>query len=219
MRANLIKEVGPLNKNSVVVLIGGSAIIVEEWKEQVNGIIHAFYPGMEGGTAMAKTIFGDNNPGGKLPFTVASDESHYPEFDRLGEEAIYDRYHGYIKLDRDQNAAAFPFGFGLSYTTFTQEEATILLGDDAVEVSVNVTNTGAVKGDQVIQLYIGFDNSAVEREHKLLKGFQRVTLNPGESKTVSLLCPFDKLKWYNPESRCMGIGENGIPGLHRIKQR
>lgn len=198
--SKLIQEVGPLNKNSVVVLIGGSAIIVEEWKEQVNGIIHAFYPGMEGGTAIAKTIFGDNNPGGKLPFTVASDESHYPEFDRLGEEAIYDRYHGYVKLDRDHNAAAFPFGFGLSYTTFTQNQTTVLVRDDAVEVSVNVTNTGTVIGDQVIQLYIGFDNSAVEREHKLLKGFQRLTLNPGESKTVSLFCPFDKLKWYNPEA-------------------
>ena len=198
--SKLIQEVGHMNKNSVVVLIGGSAIIVEEWKEQVNGIIHAFYPGMEGGTAIAKTIFGDNNPGGKLPFTVASDESHYPEFDRLGEEATYDRYHGYIKLDRDENKAAFPFGFGLSYTTFTHEHAVVSIQDDAVEVSVYVTNTGTLQGDQVMQLYIGFDNSAVEREHKLLKGFQRFTLNPGESKTVTLSCPFDKFKWYNPEA-------------------
>jgi len=69
-----------------------------------------------------------------------------------------------------------------------------------VEVSVDVTNSGAVSGDQVMQLYIGFDNSAVEREHKLLKGFQRLTLNPGETKTVTLSCPFDKLKWYNPDA-------------------
>ncbi len=198
--SKLIQQVGPMNKNSVVVLIGGSAIIVEEWKEQVSGIIHAFYPGMEGGTAVAKTIFGDNNPGGKLPFTVASDENHYPEFDRLGEEATYDRYHGYIKLDRDENKATFPFGFGLSYTTFTHDQATVSVHNDAVEVSVIVTNTGMVIGDQVMQLYIGFDNSSVEREHKLLKGFQRFTLNPGESKTVTLSCPFDKLRWYNPEA-------------------
>lgn len=198
--SKLIQEVGPVNSNSVAVLIGGSAIIVEEWKDRVNGIIHAFYPGMEGGTAIARTLFGENNPGGKLPFTVASDESHYPEFDRLGEEATYDRYHGYIKLDRDENMAAFPFGFGLSYTTFSHDQASVSVGDDAVEVSVSVTNTGHVKGDQVIQLYIGFDKSAVEREHKLLKGFQRVSLNPGESKTLTLSCPFDKLKWYNPEA-------------------
>ncbi len=198
--SNLIQQVGPLNKNSVVVLIGGSAIIVEEWKEQANAIIHGFYSGMEGGTAIAKTIFGDNNPGGKLPFTVAKDESHYPEFDRLGEEATYDRYHGYIKLDQDGNKAAFPYGFGLSYTTFSHDHAMITILDDAIEVSVDVTNTGTLAGDQVMQLYIGFDNSSVEREHKLLKGFQRMTLNPGETKTVTLLCPFDKLKWYNPEA-------------------
>jgi beta-glucosidase len=199
--SKLIREVGPVNNQSVVVLIGGSAIIVEEWKEQVNGIIHAFYPGMEGGTAIARTIFGDNNPGGKLPFTVASDEGHYPEFDRMGEEITYNRYHGYIKLDRDGHRAAFPFGFGLSYTTFTHDQATVSILDDAVVVSVNVTNTGALRGDQVMQLYIGFDHSAVEREHKLLKGFQRLTLDPGETKTVTLSCPFDKLKWYNPEAR------------------
>jgi len=198
--SKLIQQVGHLNKNSVVVLIGGSAIVVDEWKEQVNGIIHAFYPGMEGGTAIALTIFGDNNPGGKLPFTVASDESHYPDFDRLGLEATYDRYHGYIKLDQDGNKAAFPFGFGLSYTTFTHDSATFTVLEDALEVTVNVTNAGAVAGDQVMQLYIGFDNSTVEREHKLLKGFQRLTLNPGETKTVTLTCPFDKLKWYNPEA-------------------
>lgn len=198
--SELIQQVGPANKNSVVVLIGGSAVIVEEWKEQVGGIIHAFYPGMEGGTAIANTIFGENNPGGKLPFSVASDESHYPDFDRLGLKATYDRYHGYIKLDQDGNEAAFPFGFGLSYTSFTHDNATFTVLEDALELIVDVTNTGAVAGDQVMQLYIGFDNSAVEREHKLLKGFQRLSLLPGESKTVTLTCPFDKLKWYNPDS-------------------
>jgi beta-glucosidase len=199
--SQLIQQVGPENNNSVVVLIGGSAIMVEEWKDKVGGIIHAFYPGMEGGTAIAKTIFGDNTPGGKLPFTVASDVSHYPEFDRLGLEATYDRYHGYIKLDEDGNKAAFPYGFGLSYTTFNHENAVFAVLDDALEVSIDVTNTGAVTGDQVMQLYIGFDNSSVEREHKLLKGFQRITLNPGETKKVSISCPFDKLKWYNPDAK------------------
>jgi beta-glucosidase len=139
------------------------------------------------------------NPGGKLPFTVASDESHYPEFDRLALEVTYDRYHGYIKLDHDGNRAAFPFGFGLSYTTFTHDNAELQLGENSVEVSVNVTNTGDVAGDQVMQLYIGFDNSAVEREHKLLKGFERVSLEPGETKRVTITCPFDKIRWYHPD--------------------
>ncbi|WP_319480210.1 glycoside hydrolase family 3 C-terminal domain-containing protein [uncultured Draconibacterium sp.] len=199
--SKLLQELGPLNTNSVAVLIGGSAIIVEEWKDRVSGIIHAFYPGMEGGTAIAKTIFGDNNPGGKLPFTVASDESHYPTFDRLATEVTYDRYHGYIKLDYDGNKAAFPFGFGLSYTTFTQDSATISVENDQITAEINVTNTGELAGDQALQLYIGFDNSIVEREHKLLKGFRRVTLQPGESKRVQITCPLDKIKWYNSETK------------------
>lgn len=197
--SNLLKEVGPENINSVAFLIGGSAIIVEEWKSKVNGIIHAFYPGMEGGTAIARTLFGDNNPGGKLPFTVAKDESHYPAFDRLAKEITYDRYHGYIKLDADGNKAAYPFGFGLSYTTFDKDSATLEVVEDKIMVSVNITNTGERTGDQVVQLYIGFDNSTIEREHKLLKGFKRLSLQPGETKRVSISCPMDKLRWYNPE--------------------
>jgi beta-glucosidase len=198
--SRLLREVGPLNEHSVAVLIGGSAILVEEWKNQVNGIIHAFYPGMEGGTAIAETIFGKVNPGGKLPFTVASNEDHYPGFDRLAEEVTYDRYHGYIKLDHEGHHAAYPFGFGLSYTTFSHDSAVVHVMDSIVEVSVKVTNTGNRSGDQVVQLYIGYDGSAVEREHKLLKGFQRISLDPGETANVTLICPFTQLSWYNPAS-------------------
>jgi beta-glucosidase len=198
--SKLLVEVGPENVNSIAVLIGGSAIVVEEWKDKISGIIHAFYPGMEGGTAITKTIFGVVNPGGKLPFTIPADESHLPAFDRLGISATYDRYHGYIKLDHDGRQAAFPFGFGLSYTTFTQDSAAFNLADGNMEFSINVTNIGQRAGDQVVQLYIGFDNSTVEREHKLLKGFQRVSLEPGETKRVKISCPMEKLKWYNPET-------------------
>jgi beta-glucosidase len=196
--SRLIQETGGLNKNSVAVLIGGSAIIVEEWKDKVNSIIHAFYPGMEGGTAIAKVIFGDVNPGGKLPFTVAQDESHYPGFDIAATDVKYDRYHGYIRLDHSGNKAAYPFGFGLSYTEFTQDSLTVEPDTDQVTASIRITNTGKRRGDQVVQLYIGFNSSAVEREHKLLKGFERVTLNPGESKRLTITCPFDRLKYYDP---------------------
>lgn len=198
--SRMIRETAMLSKNSVVVLIGGSAIIVEEWKDKVNGIIHAFYPGMEGGTAIAKVLFGDVNPGGKLPFTVASDESHYPGFDINATEVTYDRYHGYIKLDHDGNKASFPFGFGLSYTEFSHDSLSVECGPDGVVASLIVTNTGERKGDQVIQLYIGFDGSKVEREHKLLKGFERVSLNPGETRKVSISCPFERLRYYDPVS-------------------
>ena len=196
--SKLLQETGDLCKNSVAVLIGGSAIIVEEWKDKVNGIIHAFYPGMEGGTAIAKVIFGDVNPGGKLPFTVAKDESHYPDFDIAATEVKYDRYHGYVRLDHNGTKAAFPFGFGLSYTEFTQDSLTVEPDIDQVTASIRITNTGSRPGDQIVQLYIGFDSSAIEREHKLLKGFERVSLNSGESKQVTITCPFDKLKYYDP---------------------
>ena len=198
--SQLLQEVGPMNEKSIAVLIGGSAIVVEEWKEHINGIIHAFYPGMEGGTSIARTLFGDNNPGGKLPFTVVTDEKHYPPFDRFAEEVTYDRYHGYIRLDHEGNEAAFPFGYGLSYTTFAMDSVEVEVQEEQVNVSVRVQNTGTRAGDEVVQLYIGFDQSAVEREHKLLKGFERLSLKPGESQRVTISCPFDKLRWYNPQT-------------------
>jgi beta-glucosidase len=198
--SQLLQEVGPMNEKSIAVLIGGSAIVVEEWKEHINGILHAFYPGMEGGTAIARTLFGDNNPGGKLPFTVATDERHYPPFDRFAKEVNYDRYHGYIRLDHEGNEPAFPFGYGLSYTTFAMDSVAVEVQDGQVNVSVRVKNTGTRAGDEVVQLYIGFDQSAVEREHKLLKGFARISLEPGESQRITLACPFAKLRWYNPQT-------------------
>ena len=198
--SRMISETAMLSRKSVVVLIGGSAIIVEEWKDSVGGIIHAFYPGMEGGTAIARVLFGDVNPGGKLPFTVAREESHYPEFDINATEVEYDRYHGYIKLEHDGNKPSFPFGFGLSYTEFSHDSLRVEIGSDRITASINVTNTGARQGDQVIQLYIGFDGSKVEREHKLLKGFERISLKPGETRTVSISCPFERLRYYDPDS-------------------
>jgi beta-glucosidase len=199
--SRLLQEVGPANENSVAILIGGSAIVVEEWKDKINAIVHAFYPGMEGGTAIARTVFGDNNPGGKLPFTVAKNESHYPAFDRFAEEVTYDRYHGYIKLDHDGIEPAFPFGYGLSYTTFSMDSLEVSVDSNKMQVSVNVRNTGSRAGDEVVQLYIGFDNSQVEREHKLLKGFERIRLEPGKAQRVTLSCSFDRLRWYDPEAR------------------
>jgi len=198
--SRLLQDYGALNSNSVAVLINGGPVIIEEWKDSVKGILEAFYPGMEGGTAIAKALFGDINPGGKLPFSVATDESHYPDFDSEATEVTYDRYHGYFRLEHNGNNPAYPFGFGLSYTQFEQDSLLVNTGDNQVEASVRVTNTGSRTGDQVIQLYIGFDNSSVEREHKALRGFERVTLGPGDSKRVTLACPFNKLTYYEPES-------------------
>ena len=123
------------------------------------------------------------------------------EIDRLAKEVTYDRYHGYIKLDKDGNKAAFPFGFGLSYTTFEHKNAEVEISNDQINVAIEVQNTGYLEGDQVIQLYIGFNNSEIEREHKLLKDFKRIRLVPGETRQITLSCPLEKIKWYNPEKK------------------
>lgn len=197
---DLIKAVAPANKHTVVVLIGSSAILMEEWKASVPAIVHAFYPGMEGGTAIARVLFGEVNPGGKLPFSIPTDIHHLPAFDKNADHVEYDRYHGYTRLEKEGNRPAFAFGYGLSYTTFSQANAMFAVQGDLIEAAVDVTNTGERSGDQVLQLYVGFENSLVDRPRKLLCGFQRVSLQPGETKRVVLTCPVERLRWYNEAS-------------------
>ncbi len=196
----LIQAVAPANANTAVVLIGGSAIMMEEWKALVPAILHAYYPGMEGGTAIAEVLLGVVNPGGKLPFSIPTDAAHLPAFDREAVAVTYDLYHGYTRLDKEGHAPAFAFGYGLSYTTFSQANATFVVHGNEVEAGVDVANTGARAGDQVVQFYVGFENSAVDRPRKLLKGFQRVSLQPGETRRVTMACPLEKLRWYNAEA-------------------
>jgi beta-glucosidase len=197
----LIQEVALLNKKTIVVLVGGSAIMMEAWKNAVPAILHSFYPGMEGGTALANILFGRVNPGGKLPFTIPTDINHLPAFDRKAEQVTYDMFHGYTKLDKEGHAAAFAFGYGLSYTQFEFRDPKFTVQDDHVSASIVLKNTGQMAGAEVVQFYVGFDNSSVERPRKLLRGFQKVELNPGESVEVVIQCPLDSLRWYNPNTR------------------
>ena len=196
----LINEIGPLNKNSVAVLIGGNMIMIEDWKENVSSIVMAYYPGMEGGTAIARTLFGDVNPGGKLPFVIPTKESHLPQTDWDAEEITYEYYHGYAKLEKEGNKPSLPYGFGLSYTTFDISNATFDVVDDFIVASVEIENTGNYQGDEVVQLYLGFNNSRVDRPVKVLRGFKRLSLKSGEKQTVTISCPIEKAKWFNPET-------------------
>jgi len=198
--AKLIRSIAPLNKNTVVVLIGASAIMVEEWQAAVPAILHAFYPGMEGGTAIAKVLFGDVNPSGKLPFTIPADLRHLPEFDRNAEHVEYGLYHGYTKLEKEGHQPAFAFGFGLSYTTFELSNPDLAVQGDQVIARVDLKNTGKVSGAEVVQFYVGFENSSVDRPKKRLSGFKKVGLKPGETKEVVITCPVDRLRWYKPET-------------------
>lgn len=196
----LIKEVGPVNKKSAVVLIGGNTIMMTEWKDYVSAILMAYYPGQEGGNAIAEILFGNVNPSGKLPFVVPYKESDLPQVNWDTEYQWYDYYHGYTKLEKEGIRPLLPYGFGLSYTEFAFSEPCFSKDEDNIYASCNVVNTGDVDGAEVVQLYVGFKNSKVDRPVKILRGFTRVELKPGEKKEVKLSCPIEKLKWYNPKT-------------------
>jgi beta-glucosidase len=193
----LINAVAPENRNSAVVLIGGNMITMEEWKNNVSAILMAYYPGMEGGNVIADILFGNVNPSGKLPYVVVKDENDLPYVNWETNFQHYDYYHGYTKLEKEGTSPALPFGFGLSYTTFGYSDAAFSAGEDGITATVTVTNTGKVTGDEVVQMYVGFENSKVDRPKKILRGFERITLDPGESKTVTITCPKDELMWYD----------------------
>lgn len=192
-----IKAVGPVNKNSCVVLIGGNMILLEEWRNSVSAILMAYYPGMEGGTAIAEILFGKVNPSGKLPFVITKQEKDLPEINWLTDHQYYDYYHGYRKLQKEGLEPSVPYGFGLSYTTFRVSEALFEAKEGSIKASCTVTNTGDLRGEEVIQFYVGYSNSSIDRPVKELKGFQRVALRPGESKRLTICSSVDRLRWYN----------------------
>lgn len=170
-----------LGKPVVVVLINGPPLSIPEVAAKANALLEAWYPGQEGGTALADILFGDANPGGKLPVTVARAAGQLPMFYNQKPSA----HRGYLFESKEP---LFPFGFGLSYTTFEigtpHLSATRAKAGDPVTVSVEVRNSGKVAGDEVVQLYLHETVSSVTRPVKQLKGFRRVSLAPGQSTTV-----------------------------------
>jgi beta-glucosidase len=197
----LIKRIGSINPNTVVVLIGGGMIMTQEWEDAVPAIVYGWYSGMEGGNALPRILFGDVNPSGKLPFTIPQDQSHLPYFSNTDAEITYDLYHGYSYLDKNGYTPAYPFGFGLSYTTWEYGEPRLAKQDNSVIVTVNLKNTGEVVGAEVVQVYVGIKQSAVDRQKKLLKGFKKVYLEPGQSMTVSISVDLDELRYFSNEQR------------------
>jgi beta-glucosidase len=201
----LIQDLAPDNPRTIVVLNGGSAILMEEWKDMVGSILMAWYPGMEGGTALARILFGDVNPSGKLTVTFAKDPSQLPPFDPPYQGSVeYGYYHGYTLAEKQGYEPSFPFGYGLSYTSFQYSNlklaATLIAPDGELAVSADVTNTGPRSGEEVVQLYVGFPNAKVDRPVKLLRGFARIALSPNEKKTVAFTVRARDLAYYDPES-------------------
>jgi beta-glucosidase len=196
-QAQLIQEVGGVNPNTVVCLVCGSMIMTDAWAEQVPAILYSWYAGMEGGNVLPQILFGDVNPSGRLPFSIPADVSHLPHFSSTAPEITYDLYHGYTLLDKNGRTPAYPFGFGLSYTTFQYHDVDVNQNGATLEVTVKVTNSGSRDGEEVVQVYVGMDNSRVERQKKLLKGFEKVAIRAGETADVKIMIPIEDLRYYN----------------------
>jgi beta-glucosidase len=180
----LVKEVYKANPKTIVVLINGMALTIDWLDKNVPSIIEAWYPGQAGGTAIAEVIFGAYNPGGKLPVTF------YRNFENLAPIDEYDitKGHSYWFYEGE---VLYPFGYGLSYTTFEYSNFNVdrkivsVNGENKIKVSVDIKNTGKLKGDEIVQVYIKDLESSVIQPRKRLKKFERISLESGETKTVS----------------------------------
>jgi beta-glucosidase len=194
----LARAMFALGKPVVVVLIHGRPNSVVEIAEKANAIVEAWYPGQEGGTALAAILFGDANPGGKLPITIPRNVGQVP----YAYNSKPSSHRGYLF---DDKTPLFPFGFGLSYTTFEigapALSAPKIGRDGAVTVKVEVRNTGKVAGDEVVQLYLRDLVSSVTRPVKELRGFKRVTLAPGAATTVEFKLDANALSLYDKDMK------------------
>lgn len=190
-----IHEVSKLNKPVTVVLVGGSAIKTTNWKDEVGAILDVWYPGEEGGNAVAKVLFGAENPSGKLPITFPVEEGQLPLTYNHHPTGRGNDYHDL------SGEPLYPFGFGLSYTTFEISDLQLnkskFSENDTIIAKVNVRNTGSKAGSEVVQLYVKDLLASVSRPIIELKGFQKVHLKPNESKQVTVEVPVRELQFLN----------------------
>jgi beta-glucosidase len=202
---DLILAAAAENPRTVVVLIGASAVTVEEWQEKTGAILMAFYPGEQGGSALARLLLGRASPSGKLPFTVPKDARQLPPFDNRSLTVEYGYYHGYTLAEKKGWEPRYPFGYGLGYTTFAYSNLSLDVkeapADGVVHASVDVANTGSRGGEEVVELYVGFPGSKVDRPVKLLRGFDKVPLAPGETRRVTIPVAVKDLAYYDPASK------------------
>jgi beta-glucosidase len=194
----LLEAVAATGKSMVLVLENGRPLTINWAKEHIPAILEAWYPGEFGGRAIAETLFGDNNPAGRLTITFPGSVGQLPDFYNSDPSRTYK----YVDSD---GKPLFPFGFGLSYTTFHYEHLAVQppapgrKGD--IQVSVDVTNTGSLEGDEVAQLYVREDVSSVETPRRSLEGFSRIHLKPQETKTVTFHIPQNQLAVWNAEKK------------------
>jgi beta-glucosidase len=191
----LINQIAAVNKKTVVVMTSGGGVDMNAWIDRVPALLEAWYPGQEGGVAVAQLLFGESNPSGRLPISIerrwednATHDSYYPKDGSKKVEYSEGVFVGYRHFDKSTVKPLFPFGYGLSYTSFAYKNLTIspASSDQQVSVAFDVTNTGTRAGADVAEVYVGDRHAPVPRPVKELKGFKRVSLNPGETKNVAV---------------------------------
>lgn len=208
----LVRAIASANPRTIVIVVAGSAVLMNEWIEEVPAVLQTFYSGMEGGRALPKLLFGEESPSGKLPFTVPQSADDLPLFDKNADSIEYGPYHGYTLMEKSRRTPAFAFGFGLSYSRFGYRALKVRTAAETIEVQVSVRNIGDMAADEIAQLYIGFPNRIVERPGKLLRGFERVRLNPGETRTIRFSVAVETLRYYDAAARAWRIE----PGAHAV---
>ena len=191
----LIQQMGAANKKTIVVVTSGGGVDCQSWLAKTPALLEAWYPGQEGGTALAEILFGEATPSGRLPITIERrwednpvHDSYYPDAQNrvVYKEGVFVGYRGY---EHNGTRPLFPFGYGLSYTSFSYSNLSVspATGDGgALAVAFDVANTGSRPGAEVAQVYVGDSHAGVPRPAKELKGFARVELKPGEKKHVTV---------------------------------
>jgi beta-glucosidase len=211
----LIRAVLEVSPNAVVALVGGSAVDMTAWADKAKAIVQAWYAGMEGGNALAEVLFGKINPSGKLPMTFPKTLEESPahklgEYPGVNKVEHYNEgvFVGYRYFDSYKVDPQFCFGHGLSYTQFLYKNLKINTESNPAKVTLTVKNTGKMAGAEVVQVYVGDPEASVHRPDKELKAFQKVFLNPGESKTIELQLPESSFQFFD-ETRGMFALEPG----------
>jgi len=197
----LARAILDTGKPVVVVLVNGRPLAIPELVERASAILEAWLPGEEGGSAVAATLFGDANPGGKLPITFPRHVGQVPIF--YNQKPSGGKSNWYFDYVSEEASPLFPFGHGLSYTTFEYSDFTLSTNQakagESVDIIFNVKNTGKFAGDEVVQLYVCDEYGCLPRPVKELKGFVRLTLIPGESRKVTFHLPVNQVAFYDED--------------------
>lgn len=188
-----IKELYAVNPNTVVVLVAGSSLAINWIDENVPAILNAWYPGEQGGTAVAEALFGDCNPGGRLPLTYYRSLDDVPDFDNY---SVRGRTYQYF-----EGKPLYEFGYGLSYTKFQYKDRGIIVKSDSVEVSFDILNRGKYDGDEVAQVYVRYPETGTYMPLKQLHGFSRVHIAKGKSKRIIISIPKKDLRYWDEDAR------------------